>query len=108
MASSGTASGADGREWDHDERRAALVALTQGMALSLGRKARAIRLAQNRVQEEVAERTLIARNSLQIVERGLGSNPRLSTLVALADTLGVSVAELVSPSPRDSPDADAT
>ena len=101
MVSPGTAGAADWPERGRDERRAYLADRSQQVAVGLGRRVRTIRLAQDRTQEEVAERTLIARNSLQVVERGVGSNPRLSTLVALAETLGVSLAQLVSDSPED-------
>lgn len=48
-------------------------------------------------QEELAHAAGISRNHLQLLERGVGrvANPRLATLYALADALGVHVVDLL-------------
>lgn len=53
-------------------------------------------------QEQVVEEAGISRNHLQLLESGLSNrngtpaNPKLSTLVALADVLGTDVPSLLS------------
>lgn len=48
-------------------------------------------------QEQLAHAAGISRNHLQLLERGVGgvANPRLATLYALADALGVRVVDLL-------------
>lgn len=61
-----------------------------------------MRWAGPRMWKVVAEASGMSRNHYQLLEGGLSNrktrrpaNPRLSTLVALSDVLGVSVPELV-------------
>lgn len=66
-----------------------------------------LRKARGLSQEALAYRAGITKNQLQLIEAGRTtgpaktagpSNPRLSTLVGLADVLGTSVAELLTAS----------
>ncbi|MBU9764425.1 helix-turn-helix transcriptional regulator [Mycobacterium sp. TNTM28] len=61
-----------------------------------------LREARGLTQEYVAEASGMSRNHYQLLENGLSNrktkrpaNPRLSTLVALSDVLGVSLPELI-------------
>ena len=58
---------------------------------------RELRSQSGYTQEELALAAGISRNHLQLLERGVGrvANPRLATLYALADALGVRVIELL-------------
>lgn len=71
-------------------------------AQRLGLILSALRQEQGLSQEHVANEAGISRNHLQLLELGLSNrdgtpaNPRLSTLVALADVLGTDVPSLVT------------
>jgi transcriptional regulator with XRE-family HTH domain len=58
------------------------------------------RAAAGLTQEQLAHAAGISRNHLQLLERGVGeiANPRLATIYALANALGVAVIDLL---PRD-------
>lgn len=66
------------------------------IALRLGRRIRALRLARGWSQEELARRATIHRVYLGDVERGV-RNPSLRHLVAIAVVLGVHIRELLPP-----------
>ena len=73
------------------------------LARALGRRLSDLRESRGLTQEVVAEAAGMSRNHYQLLENGLSNrrakrpaNPRLSTLVALSDVLGVSVPELVT------------
>jgi transcriptional regulator with XRE-family HTH domain len=59
----------------------------------LGERVRALRLALELTQEELADRAKIDSKHVQLVERGR-TNPTLSTVVGLADGLAVTLSEL--------------
>ena len=72
------------------------------LASRLGRYLAQMRAASGLTQEQVAHSAGINRNHYQLLESGLSdrkkntpANPRLSTLVALADTFGTSVPEII-------------
>ncbi|MCB0928962.1 MAG: helix-turn-helix transcriptional regulator [Mycolicibacterium insubricum] len=74
------------------------------LAQALGRRLLELREARGLTQETVAEASGMSRNHYQLLESGLSNrktrrpaNPRLSTLVALSEVLGVSVPDLVGP-----------
>lgn len=76
--------------------------IEQALAQALGRRLCDLREARGLTQEVVAEASGMSRNHYQLLERGLSNrktkrpaNPRLSTLVALSEVLGVSVPELI-------------
>jgi transcriptional regulator with XRE-family HTH domain len=76
--------------------------IEQALAQALGRRLCDLREARGLTQEVVAEASGMSRNHYQLLERGFSNrktkrpaNPRLSTLVALSDVLGVSVPELI-------------
>lgn len=71
-------------------------------ANALGRRLARLREERGLTQELVADASGISRNHYQLLEIGLSNrrtrrpaNPRLSTLVALSDVLGVPLSELV-------------
>ena len=77
--------------------------IERALAQALGRRLSNLREARGLTQEVVAEAAGMSRNHYQLLESGLSNrrtkwpaNPRLSTLVALSDVLGVSVPELVT------------
>lgn len=77
--------------------------IERALAQALGRRLSNLREARGLTQEVVAEAAGMSRNHYQLLETGLSNrrtkrpaNPRLSTLVALSDVLGVSVPELVT------------
>ncbi len=55
---------------------------------------RALRLARNLSQEELAFRAGLDRTYVSQIERGIG-NPSVLILIKIADTLGVEVQELL-------------
>ncbi|MEJ5944301.1 helix-turn-helix transcriptional regulator [Pseudokineococcus basanitobsidens] len=76
--------------------------LERALAERLGLTLRTLREERGLTQEVVAQRSDISRQHLQLLEAGIArrqsrepSNPRIGTLVALAGTLGVPVAQLV-------------
>ena len=75
----------------------------QALGLALGRRLIDLRESRGLTQEVVAEAAGISRNHYQLLEQGLSNretrrpaNPRLATLVALGEALGVSVPELIA------------
>lgn len=60
-----------------------------------GANVRRARLARNASQETVSHRTRLHRTEIGKVEQGI-VEPRLTTIVILADALGVSLDELVA------------
>ncbi|CPX20565.1 anaerobic benzoate catabolism transcriptional regulator [Mycobacteroides abscessus] len=71
------------------------------LARRLGSLLAALRQERKLTQEQVAEAAGISRNHLQLLESGLSNrsgapaNPRLSTLIALAQVLGTDVPTVV-------------
>lgn len=73
------------------------------LANALGRRLAHLREERGLTQEVAAEAAGMSRNHYQLLESGLSNrktrrpaNPRLSTLVALSDVLGVSVPQLIA------------
>ena len=73
------------------------------LAGALGRRLAGLREERGLTQAALAEASGISRNHYQLLESGISNrktkrpaNPRLSTLVALSDALGMSAAELVA------------
>lgn len=73
------------------------------LADALGRRLAGLREERGLTQEALADATGISRNHYQLLENGISNrktkrpaNPRLSTLVALSNALGMSAAELVA------------
>jgi transcriptional regulator with XRE-family HTH domain len=64
-------------------------------AQTLGRRLRFLRARLGVSQQELAHRASLARSYLSALERGKAGSPRLLTLVRLATSLEVEVAELV-------------
>ena len=62
---------------------------------SLGARLRRLRQKARLTQQQLATAAGLAITSLAQIERGAGGDPRLSTLLALAGTLGVDPAVLV-------------
>lgn len=62
----------------------------------VGRNVRRIRQAKDLTQEELAERSGFGQNYLSDLERGR-RNPTVVTLWELAQTLGVTPVELITP-----------
>lgn len=79
-----------------------MLNLPAHLAKRLGLLLMAARQERGLTQEQVVEEAGISRNHLQLLESGLSNrsgapaNPRLSTLVALADALGTDVPSLLS------------
>ncbi|MFV8308801.1 helix-turn-helix domain-containing protein [Mycobacteroides chelonae] len=79
-----------------------MLNLPAHLAKRLGLLLMAARQERGLTQEQVVEEAGISRNHLQLLESGLSNrsgapaNPRLSTLVALADVLGTDVPSLLS------------
>jgi transcriptional regulator with XRE-family HTH domain len=69
--------------------------------LTLGQKMRAIRKAVGLSQEEVARRSHMTLTAVSRLERGVATDPHLSTLRAVSGALGVPMTMLLN-------DADAT
>lgn len=72
------------------------------LANALGRRLLGLREERGLTQEALAEASGMSRNHYQLLESGLSNrktrrpaNPRLSTLVALSNVLGVTVPELI-------------
>jgi transcriptional regulator with XRE-family HTH domain len=63
--------------------------------LTLAQKIRAIRKALGISQEEVARRSGLGFTAISRIERGVATDPHYSTLVAIAQGLGVPLAMLV-------------
>jgi transcriptional regulator with XRE-family HTH domain len=74
--------------------------LKSTLARNLGRKLRYLRAKRSWTQVELSRRVPISRAYLAKLERGNGGLPRYITLVRLADSLGVSLSELVSTEAR--------
>lgn len=73
------------------------------LADALGRRLAGLRQERGFTQEALAEAIGISRNHYQLLENGISNrktkrpaNPRLSTLVALSNALGMSTADLVA------------
>lgn len=71
--------------------------------LAAGREIARIRTARGISQERLAELAGLHRNYVGLVERG-ERNPTLKTLIAVAEALGVSLAEMFAGVPRASAD----
>lgn len=78
--------------------------MTQEEAQRLGAALRKLRQDQGLSQERLAFTAGLTKNQLQLIEAGKGSgrrdstgpsNPRLSTLVGLADVLGMKASDLL-------------
>lgn len=78
---------------------------TREGAIRLGQALRTLRIEHGLSQETVAHRAGITKNQLQLIEAGRStgradatgpSNPRMATLVGLAEVLEVSVSELLA------------
>ncbi|GAA5037684.1 helix-turn-helix domain-containing protein [Microbacterium fluvii] len=74
-------------------------------AIQFGATVRAHRTSRGLSQESLAYQAGITKNQLQLIESGRASgrrdetgpsNPRMATLVGLAEVLGISVAQLVA------------
>lgn len=61
----------------------------------LGAHVRAERERLGVSQSEVARRSELSRTSLHSLELGIGGSPNFSTLLAIADALGVPVSTLI-------------
>ena len=77
-------------------------AVERELAQALGRRLSDLRESRGLTQEVVAAAAGMSRNHYQLLESGLSNrkskrpaNPRLSTLLALSNALGVTVPELV-------------
>lgn len=75
------------------KERRDLIPKIEAMKAALGLNLRRIRTDQNLTLEQAAEKTGIHGNHLQRIETGR-ANVTVTTLVALADTYGVTVREL--------------
>jgi transcriptional regulator with XRE-family HTH domain len=64
------------------------------VALGFAERLKARRRAAGLAQEELARRAGIHRTETSLLERGL-REPRLGTVVKLADTLGITIGELL-------------
>lgn len=80
-------------------------AVEQLLARRLGTRIAYLRVQKSLSQEALAQQVGISTNHLQLLESGLSdrtkrspANPRLSTLVALSDALGVPLPELLQES----------
>ncbi|WP_082690503.1 helix-turn-helix transcriptional regulator [Mycobacterium sp. M26] len=76
--------------------------IERDVAETLGRRLAELRQARGLTQETVAQAAGISRNHYQLLECGIGqrgerkpANPRLSTLIALSEVLGITVPELI-------------
>jgi transcriptional regulator with XRE-family HTH domain len=65
------------------------------MALTMGQRIKIARIKNRMTQVRLAERVGISTTALSQIENDESTNPRLSTLLGLADTLGVSLDYLV-------------
>jgi len=63
--------------------------------VDLGARIKAARKSAGFSQEELARRADLSLNGFADIERGYIKDPHYSTLVSLADALGMSVGELV-------------
>jgi transcriptional regulator with XRE-family HTH domain len=61
------------------------------MEETLGRRIRRARLRLDITQKDLAGRTKISRTAMNLLEKGDTADPRMSTLMALADVLGVTM-----------------
>jgi transcriptional regulator with XRE-family HTH domain len=61
------------------------------MELTIGQRIKMARIRLRITQAQLAERIGISINSLSQIESDETTNPRMSTLIALADALGVSM-----------------
>lgn len=76
--------------------------LDRDLALRFGRHLERLRAATGMTQEQVAQAAGLNRNHYQLLESGLSdrrkntpANPKLATLIALADALGTTVTDIV-------------
>lgn len=69
--------------------------------LAIGRQIARLRSARRMSQEQLAELAGLHRNYVGLVERGQ-RNPRLKTLIAIAEALNATLAELFEGVPRSS------
>ena len=93
-------------DWETVPRQIAGVPqseIERELADALGRRLIGLREERGFTQEALAEACGISRNHYQLLENGISNrrsrkpaNPRLSTLVALSQALGMSPAELVA------------
>ena len=63
--------------------------------LPLGRRVTWLRQQHHVTQEELAQRAALSQAAVQAIEQGARPDPRLSTVVKLADALDVSLDDLV-------------
>ena len=61
----------------------------------LSKRVKEYRKQKGLTQQKLAEKTGLSFNTITKIEQGIGDSPTLKTLVKLADTLGVSIDELV-------------
>lgn len=58
---------------------------------------RAAQAAQNLTDEQLAEKSGIGRTTISFVTNGKAKDPRISTLKAIADALGLKLEDLFTP-----------
>lgn len=61
----------------------------------LAKRVKECRKNKGWTQQKLAEKTGLSFNTITKIEQGIGSSPTLKTLIKLADTLGISLDELV-------------
>jgi transcriptional regulator with XRE-family HTH domain len=63
--------------------------------LAIGRRLKALREAAGLTQQQLATRAGLSVSNLSQLEQGQKEDPRISTLIALAGAMGISVAAFV-------------
>jgi len=61
------------------------------MQLTIGQRIKIARIRHNLTQVQLAERINLSKTALSQIESGETTDPRMSTLIALADALGVTM-----------------
>lgn len=80
--------------------------LTTDETKRLGKRIQAIRKAREMSQAQVSDKSGLSIDTLTRLETGKGQEPKLSTLIALAEALETSLNDLIPLGTDASPDAD--
>jgi transcriptional regulator with XRE-family HTH domain len=69
----------------------------------IGRRIKAYRQRAKMTQQQLADATGIPRSHISVVEAGIRQGVSVENLIRIADAMGLSVDQLVRPSPNDDP-----
>jgi transcriptional regulator with XRE-family HTH domain len=77
------------------------------MKLTIGQRIKMARIRHNLTQAQLAERIPLSKTALSEIESGVTDNPRMDTLIVLADALQTSIDYLAGRTEQDTERKDA-